>query len=142
MGEWEANNPLTLIFRDSNTQSSWVCHVVLTVKSQTGGTFSGFVNVQGGNDKYCTYGVGFTAEMNAAGTIASVHPDGPFVTAVCQPISETTFTGTASSLEIRIDMKDRATCVDLLGNPHDTDRTFTIQVKPRSRTTATVQPFS
>ena len=33
MGDWEANNPLTLIFRDSNTQSSWVCHVVLTDKS-------------------------------------------------------------------------------------------------------------
>src|SRR5438067_406505 len=56
VGDWEANNPVTLVFRDSNAESLWVCHVVLTVKSQTGGTFTGFVDVQGGNDKYCTYG--------------------------------------------------------------------------------------
>jgi hypothetical protein len=114
--------------------------VNLSVQSQTGGAFSGSFFVQGGNDKYCTFGIGFTAEMNAAGTITSVHPDGPFVSAVCKPISDTTFSGTASSTEIHIVMKDRAICVDLLGNPRDTDRTFTIQVKPRSRTTATVQP--
>jgi hypothetical protein len=69
--------------------------------------------------------------MTPDGTITSFHPDRRLITAYCTPASGATFAGTAGSTEIRVQMTDRATCVDGLGRPRDTDRTYTIAVSPR-----------
>jgi hypothetical protein len=136
VGNWYGTNGLVLIYRDSNTQALWACHVEFTVRAQTAGTFSGFVSIQGGNDKECTSGFAYTAQMTADGTITSFSPDRPFVTSYCTPVSDATFTGTASNTTIRVQMKDRATCDYGAGSPRDTDRTFTIAVDRRSATMA------
>ena len=104
----------------------------MLVREQTGGTFSGFVAVEGGNDKQCTNSFGFTAEMTQDGAITSFRRDTPFVTPICRPASDATYAGTASSTLILVQMKDRATCVDDLGRPKDVNRTFTISVTRRS----------
>ena len=132
VGDWEANNLLSLVYRDSNAQLSFGCHVGLNVRTQTGGTFSGSAAVQGGNDKQCTFYFDFTAAMSPDGTITRFQLKQPFTTDTCRPVTDTTFNGNASANQIRVQFKDRATCVDGLGNPRDTDRTFTINVIPRS----------
>ena len=132
-GDWFATNDLTVVDRQSNTQSSYGCLVQLVVREQTGGTFSGFVSVQGGNDKQCTGSFAFAAQMQADGAITSLRPDKPFTTSYCRPVSDATFSGTASSAAIRVQMKDRATC-DYGAGPRDSDRTLTIAVSRRSST--------
>ncbi len=110
------------------------CHLPrLGVDQQTGGAFSGGAILEGGageSGRHCTYSFNFTAEMTADGTITSFRPDRPHCCGGCRDLSETRFSGTATSTAIRITMTDRGSCIDPRGQFRDTYRTLTISVIP------------
>ena len=134
LGGWaEEGSSVVLRYRDTGGTSSWGCDTKLSVVEQTGGTFSGLADVQGGageSGRHCTYGFSFTAQMAADGTITSFRPNRSFA-GHCTPVSEPTASGTANSTAMRIDLTDRATCLDYFGQPRDTDRTLTMSVTRR-----------
>jgi hypothetical protein len=87
----------------------------------------------GDSGRHCSYGFKFDAEMAADGTVTSFRPDRPFSGGGCRDLSETRFSGTATSTAIRITMTDRGSCIDHRGQFRDTDRTITISVIPLPR---------
>ena len=139
VGDWiESGSVLDLHYRDTDTTVSIPgCGAAVKVLTQTAGTFSGGVGVQGqgsDSDRQCTYAFDFTAQMTPDGTMTGFSPSPPFRTQDCSAGSDANVSGSVTSTAIRIVMKDRGTCRGTTGRAIDTDRTLTISVIRRGAT--------
>jgi hypothetical protein len=133
--QWkEDGSGLVLQFRDTGTTLPYKCETTLNIQTQSEGFLTGSFELQGvsqDSGKQCTYFSRFTAQITSDGTISSFRPEQSFVTSSCTPVSDATFSGTATSTGIHIKMTDRAACQDSSGRSRDTDRTLNMWVTRR-----------
>jgi hypothetical protein len=120
-----------LQYRDTGGTRSWACHPQMDVREQTGGTFSGFMHVEGGSGdsgRHCSWESLFTAQVAPDGTITSFRPERDFGGGCTVLLSDASGSGTATSTTMQIKLMQHATCPDAFGQPRDTDRTLSIVV--------------
>lgn len=132
LGVYPGSGRLVLEFRDTGGSNTYGCTARLNVLEQTGDTFSGLADLDGGSGdsgRHCTWRSKFIAQMAVDGTITSFRADPSFGGYCAQFTSKQTFTGTATSTVIFITITDHGTCFDGRGQLRDTDRTLTITAR-------------
>jgi hypothetical protein len=128
VGEWGGGGGLTIHYPDGRV-SSYGCDGGASVRTQTGGAFSGSGALLGhslSTDKQCPNSFAFTATMTADGTITAVQLAQPFDrTPGCIALTTATFSsGRASNDGFSIVMNDLALC---RGPALDDREPFTLQ---------------
>jgi hypothetical protein len=136
VGHWTGTGRLLLHYRDGSGEGQLACQVGLDMLSQTGGHFEGVfaLNGTGPSERLCFSSINFTATMQPDGTITDFRLPGALGLGSCTPVSDLTFSGTATNTNIKITLTDRAMCQDVLGavknveRVRDADRSLTITV--------------
>ncbi len=140
VGEWGGGGSLTIYYPDGRV-FSYGCDGGASVRTQTGGTFSGLAELLGHSldtDKQCPNAFAFTANMTPDGKIIALQTAEPMgLTPGCMALSGVSFNrGTASNEGFSVVMTDHAMCRSPVLDPREpysleSDRTITLSIDRR-----------